>query len=284
MLPGDLRNGIHTAKFGDNGTGWFKVIFTHGDNVCDYREFLSSDFCELRDRKFCESRDHAAMSDPQHEIRLWMQEQLNQSPHGTKGRLAKHLGVRPDAITRMANTDPKKETREIRAHELDLMRAFFSQAEGAPQDDDGMEVPVMGHVGAGSEVMPDFEQVPPEGIDQVHVPFHVPDDLIAFTVRGTSMLPYMREGTIIIVYREQQKPIEAFYGLQAAVRTADGKRFIKTITRGSNGGVNLISWNAEEMYDVHLEWIGEIFAILPPSATRKVERQGGIQGQLKLRA
>ena len=142
----------------------------------------------------------------------------------------------------------------------------------------------MGYVGAGSEVMPDFEQVPPEGIEQVHVPFQVPDDLIAFTVRGASMLPYMREGTIIIVYREQQKPIEAFYGLQAAVRTADGKRFIKTITRGSNGGVNLISWNAEEMYDVHLEWIGEIFAILPPSAARKVERQGGIQGQLKLRA
>ncbi|WP_162742376.1 XRE family transcriptional regulator [Nitratireductor sp. OM-1] len=194
-------------------------------------------------------------------------------------KVAEHFDVSQSTVNRwLSGSEPE-------GHRRDAINAAFDSLVEAPKPSaDGMAVPVMGFVGAGSEVMPDFEQVPPEGIDQVHVPFHVPDDLIAFTVRGTSMLPYMREGTIIIVYREQQKPIEAFYGLQAAVRTADGKRFIKTITRGSNGGVNLISWNAEEMYDVHLEWIGEIFAILPPSAARKVERQGGIQGQLKLRA
>ncbi len=194
-------------------------------------------------------------------------------------KVAEHFEVSQSTVNRwLSGSEPE-------GHRRDAINAAFESMVDAPKPPtDGMAVPVMGYVGAGSEVMPDFEQVPPEGIDQVHVPFHVPDDLIAFTVRGTSMLPYMREGTIIIVYREQQKPIEAFYGLQAAVRTADGKRFIKTITRGSNGGVNLISWNAEEMYDVHLEWIGEIFAILPPSAARKVERQGGIQGQLKLRA
>ncbi|WP_349366751.1 MAG: XRE family transcriptional regulator [Nitratireductor rhodophyticola] len=194
-------------------------------------------------------------------------------------KVAEHFEVSQSTVNRwLSGSEPE-------GHRRDAINAAFDSLVDAPKPPtDGMAVSVMGHVGAGSEVLPDFEQVPPEGIDQVYVPFHVPDDLIAFMVRGTSMLPYMREGTIIIVYREQQKPVEAFYGVQAAVRTADGKRFIKTITRGSNGGVNLISWNAEEMYDVHLEWIGEIFAILPPSAARKVDRQGGIQGQLKLRA
>ncbi len=193
-------------------------------------------------------------------------------------KVAEHFDVSQSTVNRWLNGS------EPEGHRRDAINAAFDSLVDAPKSTaDGMHIPVMGNVGAGAEVEPDFDQVPPDGIDQVYVPFHVPDDLVAFTVVGTSMLPYMREGTIIIVYREQQRPIEAFYGLQAAVRTSDGRRFIKTITRGSNGGVNLISWNAEEMYDVHLEWIGEIFAILPPSAARKVERQGGIQGQLKLR-
>lgn len=154
-------------------------------------------------------------------------------------------------------------------------------------DDDGLyevTVPIVGYVGAGAEVMPDFEQVPPEGLDQVTVPFPMPDDMIAFKVRGESMLPVFKDGAIIIVYREQKRPIEAFYGEEAAVRTSDGRRFIKTIMRGADGTVNLMSWNASPIENVRLEWIGEIFTIMPPSALRKVERQGGIQGQLKLKA
>lgn len=145
-------------------------------------------------------------------------------------------------------------------------------------------VPIVGYVGAGAEVMPDFEQVPPEGLDQVTVPFPMPDDMIAFKVRGESMLPVFKDGAIIIVYREQKRPIEAFYGEEAAVRTSDGRRFIKTIMRGADGTVNLMSWNASPIENVRLEWIGEIFTIMPPSALRKVERQGGIQGQLKLKS
>lgn len=57
----------------------------------------------------------------------------------------------------------------------------------------------------------------------------------------------------------------------------------KHISRGT-GGVNLISWNAPAIEDVRLDWIGEIFAVLPPSVLRKVERMGGIQGQLRLKS
>lgn len=144
-------------------------------------------------------------------------------------------------------------------------------------------VPLMGFVGAGAEVHPEFEQVPPEGLEQITVPFPLPGDMIAFKVKGDSMLPQFRDGTVIIVFREQRRSLESFYGEEAVVRTNDGRRFIKTILRG-NRGVTLSSWNATPIENVHLAWVGEIFTFFPPSAMRRVERQGGIQGRLKLSA
>lgn len=132
-------------------------------------------------------------------------------------------------------------------------------------------VPLMGYIGAGAEIMPDFEQVPPDGIEQIHVPFPLPGEMIAFEVRGDSMLPVYKDGHLIICHREQRRPLESFYGEDAAVRTSDGRRFIKTIMRGSNG-VNLGSFNAAMIENVHLDWIGEIFAALPRNAFRSLAR------------
>ncbi len=237
------------------------------------------------------------MSDPQEELKRWFHEKT--APHGVKTRLSEASGYTPTQISRMRNveTDDPKKRQEIPFDMIAKAARFFNELppgfEGMVQwlDDvpahrpDSAEVPVMGYLGAGAEVEPDFEQVPPEGLDQVHIPFPVPDEMVAFTVLGLSMMPVFKPGTVIVVYREQKKPIEAFYGMEAAVRTADGRRFIKTITRGSRPGtVNLTSWNdPAPIEDQRLEWIGEIFAVLPPAALRKIERQGGIQGQLGLK-
>ena len=125
-------------------------------------------------------------------------------------------------------------------------------------------VGVHGYVGAGAEIMPDFEQVPPEGLEQVTVEFALPEGMIAFRVRGSSMLPQFHDGATIIVYRDQPRPLDQYYGREAIVRTADGRRFLKTIMRGAEG-VTLTSWNAAPIENQKLEWIGEIYATLPPS-------------------
>ncbi|TCR01087.1 XRE family transcriptional regulator [Neorhizobium sp. JUb45] len=160
-------------------------------------------------------------------------------------------------------------------------KAFQVRPSEIIEDADRETVPLMGYVGAGAEIMPEFEQTPPEGLEQIEVPFPLPDDMIAFEIRGDSMLPVFKDKSVIIVYREQKRPLSAFYGEEAAVRTSDGRRFIKTIMRGSTG-VNLLSWNAAPIEDVQIEWIGEIFATLPRSSLKRVEAAGGIQGRLPI--
>ena len=132
--------------------------------------------------------------------------------------------------------------------------------------------PVLCYLGAGAEVEPDFEQVPPEGLEEIEIPFPLPPGMIGFRVRGASMLPVYKDGTVVVVWRDQKKPVSAFFGEEAAVRTSDGRRFIKTIMRGRGDTVNLISWNAGPIENVRLDWVGEIFAVLPAASLRSSAR------------
>lgn len=153
--------------------------------------------------------------------------------------------------------------------------------------EDGRQVPIVGYVGAGAVVEEDFEQVPEGGLEQIAVPFPLPGDMIAFEVRGDSMLPMYDPGAVIIVYREQRKPLHDYYGRRVIVKTEDGRRYVKTIMKGENGLVSLLSWNASTIENVAVIWIGEIFTVFPAEQIRKIgrqiERQGGIQGQFQLK-
>lgn len=65
------------------------------------------------------------MSDPQHELKVWLAERLEAKGRGARTALAVHMGLKPDAITRMTNLDSTKEMREIKAHEVSQMVEFF---------------------------------------------------------------------------------------------------------------------------------------------------------------
>ncbi|SOC42463.1 phage repressor protein C with HTH and peptisase S24 domain [Rhizobium subbaraonis] len=194
----------------------------------------------------------------------------------TQMQLAEELNVSQSTVNRwLGSAEPEGHRRDA------INELYETLVQKQHATDEGTEIPVMGFIGAGAEIMPEFEQVPPDGISHVIVPFPLPAEMIAFEVRGDSMLPVYKDGHVIVCYREQKRPIEAFYGEDAAVRTSDGRRFIKTIMRG-NPGINLMSWNAAPIENVSLEWIGEIFATLPRNALKSIERKGGIQGRLKL--
>lgn len=191
-------------------------------------------------------------------------------------QLAERLNVTQATVSRwFSGSEPEGARRDA------ILALYDEFVEAGPKAlDHGDIVKIVGYIGAGAEIMPEFEQVPPEGLDQVHVPFPLPDDMIALEVRGDSMLPVYKDGHVVIVYREQKKPVQSFYGEDAAVRTADGRRFLKTIMKGTP--ITLTSFNAAPIENVALEWIGEIFAVLPRTQLRHVERSGGLQGRLKL--
>ena len=94
-------------------------------------------------------------------------------------------------------------------------------------------VPIMGRVGAGAAIEPEHEQVPPEGLGEIELPFPIAEETIAFEVAGDSMLPKYENGDVIVVFREQRHPLSSFYGEEAAVRLKTGERYLKTIERGN---------------------------------------------------
>jgi repressor LexA len=172
-----------------------------------------------------------------------------EKPGKTKGGLAMAMGVRPGAVSEIL-----AEIRLIKATEIAPIIEYLELN----------SVPIMGRVGAGAIIEPEHEQVPPEGLGEVELPFPIAEETIAFEVAGDSMLPKYESGDIIVVFKEQRHPPASFYGEEAAVRLTTGERYLKTIERGkSKTQVNLTSFNAKPIDGVKLEWIGEICVTLP---------------------
>lgn len=135
-------------------------------------------------------------------------------------------------------------------------------------------VAVMGRIGAGAEISPDDEQVPPEGLYEIETPFPLPDDAIAFEVAGESMWPRYDPGDIIICWR-QGSDAETVLGWEAAVKTTDGARYLKRVLRGASASLfDLESHNAPPIRGVGLVWVAAIQSVIRSGQWQRMPASG----------
>lgn len=188
----------------------------------------------------------------------------------TKGGLAAAMGVRPGAVSEILSG-----LRLIKASEIPNIISYLELN----------SVPIMGRVGAGAVIEPEHEQVPPEGLGEIELPFPISEETIAFEVAGDSMLPKYENGDVIVVFKEQRHPVSSFYGEEAAVRLKTGERYLKTIERGKSASqVNLTSFNAKPINGVKLEWIGEICVTLPRGQIERLRAKAAARARKATKA
>lgn len=137
-------------------------------------------------------------------------------------------------------------------------------------------VAVMGRIGAGAEILPDDEQIPPEGLYEIETPFPLPEEAEAYEVKGESMWPRYDDGDIIICWRQGNIP-EEMLGWEAAVKTSTGHRYLKRVLRGAEKGTyDLESHNAPPIRSVQLVWVAAVQSVIRSGQWRKLavsERQ-----------
>jgi transcriptional regulator with XRE-family HTH domain len=185
--------------------------------------------------------------------------------------LAERLGTTQSIVSRwLSGSEP-------RGHKRDVLRALAR--ESGIYDDGPAYIPIMGFVGAGGDVSPDFEQIPDDGLEQVELdaPVGIVKDPIGFVVRGQSMISRYDEGDIVVVERDQPYPPEEMYGMTAVVRTHDGHRYLKVVQRGyERGTFNLESLRKEDddepIRSVRVAWASPVRVIIPNVGRRLRER------------
>jgi phage repressor protein C with HTH and peptisase S24 domain len=186
---------------------------------------------------------------------------------GLSAHAASLAAKRPDAIRNLKRAVKNNDRRGITTETLMTLAPVLKTTaawllEGVGDPASGNLVRVVGQIGAGAEIRPDFEQLSPESSYEIEVPFPVSTDAIAFKVEGDGMWPRYDPGDVIICWR-QGTNAEDLIGWEAAVRTADGKRYLKRIQQGAASGTfDLESHNAAPIRGVRIEWAAEIKGVV----------------------
>lgn len=107
--------------------------------------------------------------------------------------------------------------------------------------------PVEGIVGAGAAVFP----VDEGAFEPIEPPFGVPENAVAFVVRGDSMYPAYADGAFLIAVPTDD--IRSLLHRRAVVTLDDGRRYVKDIGPGSQADLfTLYSHNAAPIPDVRI--------------------------------
>lgn len=195
--------------------------------------------------------------------------ELRESKRMTLEELAGETGFSTSYVQRLEKGD-----RNLAVKHLDSFASALgvTARELVPAQDGSTTVKVVGRIGAGQEILPEMEQLPPDGLFQIEVPFAVPENTLAFEVEGESMWPRYDSGDVVLCWREGTNAAEVV-GWEAAVLTDRGQRYLKRILHGSKAKLfNLESFNAPVIRDVRLQWVSKVQAVVRAGEWRQIGR------------
>jgi phage repressor protein C with HTH and peptisase S24 domain len=191
---------------------------------------------------------------------------------GLSAHAASMMAKKPDAIRNLRravqNGDRRGVTTETLRALAPVLKTTPSWLLEGTSPSDSAPLRVVGRIGAGAEIMPEFEQLAhdglaEDGVHEIELSLPLPAESIAFTVEGDSLWPRYNAGDIVICDDNEHDPA-LIAGREAAVRTADGKRYLKTIRPGAHRGTfDLESHNAPPIRDVKIAWASPIRMIIP---------------------
>ena len=126
------------------------------------------------------------------------------------------------------------------------------------------QIPVVGYVGAGAEVIPIDDFAKGSGLDYVERPPFISGAAVAVEVQGSSMLPVAEDGWRL-VYTGEQSVIEDDVMNRLCVVCLDDERIlVKRVIRGSEPQhYHLVSTNAPMIENVRIVWAAPVRAIIP---------------------
>lgn len=193
---------------------------------------------------------------------------------GLSAHAASLAAKRPDAIRNLKRAVKNHYRRGITTETLMALAPVLKTSaawllEGIGEQTSGTLVPVVGRVGAGGEIQPSFDKVPHEGLYVIEVPFPLPDDAVALQVEGANMWPRYDPGDVIL-YRRQGNDVREVVGREAALRIADGNRYLKTVQQGATTDTfDLESHNAAPIRGVRIVWAAEIKGVVRSGQYRR---------------
>ena len=135
-------------------------------------------------------------------------------------------------------------------------------------------VMVEGLVGAGGAIDTSSENTGPDGLEEIEVPFPLPDNAAAYRVAGDSMFPRYDDGDIIIVVKREQPPMDLL-NFETLVTTSEGSRFLKRIVPGARKGqFDLESFNAPPMRNVKIRSATEVHSVVRRGKWKSLDTDG----------
>lgn len=187
----------------------------------------------------------------------------------TQKDFSKKIDVSQGTISKWLNESQSPNTKQW-DRVIDLIRSDRRLADLLHDLEPPASVDVAGQVGAGAKIEDFFDD--DQGSYQAALPFPAFGNFVSFEVLGDSMLPKYDPGDIVVVWADQRRNTESFFGELCVVRLETGERYIKRLEPGSKPGLyRLESFNARPIVDVPIAWVGEIMSVVPAKQVRKTQ-------------